>query len=277
MMPFSRNAATKPWMNMIVEAGLFARKGASPTGGYGVRRSFIFGLLLASSVASPALHAAEQEQNVTVNLRQDTVQLFDIIMPLSDVKEVFVGNFVKSFSKSFDSDQRAPDVDRLNPGLRDVLRSAVIREIELQAPREFAVLRDKLALDLQNTLTMDDTKTAIAFFGSPAGIRMRERINNEAQLRIDQRRETGEITRGGTQAVNLAAEVADASALRGMTANDSRAVARFNRTSAARKMDATRDLFMASLSDELDSLSKRILDKINPVIEATVAKHMSSK
>lgn len=277
MMPFSANAATKLWMNMIVKAGLSARKSARPAGSRGVRRSFIFGLLLAGSVASPALHAAEQEQNVTVNLRQDTVQLFDVIMPLKEIENGFISAFVKSFDTSFNADSRGPDFDRLNPGLRDAVKSAVVRELDLQVPREFAVLRDKLALDLQNTLTVDETKTALAFFSSPAGVRMRERVTNETQSRIDQMLEKGEVTKGGSQAVNLASDLADTSALRGMTADDSRVVARFGRTSAARKMNATRDLFKAMLSDELSSLSKRLLDKIKPVITAEIAQHMSSK
>jgi hypothetical protein len=232
-------------------------------------------LLVSAAVAAP-LHAAEPAS--TDQGRQKAMQLLDVSTPMTEMKEQFVSNFVTSFNKGLDGDPRLAQLEARKPGLGKAVKGAVAAELDRQAPIELAVVRNKLSTIFQQTLTMEDMDAAIAYFSSPAGVRMRDRMKAGGQARIDEMRNAGEFKNTSTSAaIGKATDSAIVSGMQDMTAEDSAALFKFSQTPASKKMEDFRPHFMAMLSSEMDAMANRLMTKITPVIARAISQHMSRK
>ncbi|MEK7343832.1 MAG: DUF2059 domain-containing protein [Pseudomonadota bacterium] len=242
-----------------------------------MRGVFVFWFLLATCVpAAPALANEAESSPITIG-RQKAMQLLDVSSPLQDMKNQFVSNFISSFNKSIDTDARFAPLEARKPGLRKALKAAVAAETERQATPELSLVRRHLADLFEQVLTIQDMDTAIAFFSSPAGTRIKQRMMAGSQAQIDQMRETGELRRDLNAGLEKVVNSAAASGLENMSAEDSLAVVKFGQTPASRKMEAIRPQFMSMMSNEMQVMAGRVVKKISPVVGKAIADHMSKK
>jgi hypothetical protein len=242
-----------------------------------VKLVLTFALATALPILPDPVNAEASAPVAAARTSQKAIELLNLTSPMAELRQQLVSNFVTSFNQQLEKNPDLVALERRKPGLKIALQNAVIDELNRRVPSEIARISNVASSVYQQVLTEEDMDAAIAFFRTPAGMRMLAKMKAGAQEKIDQIRNARQLGKDINSDFDTVVAGAAASGLQGLSEADSAALVEFGQKQASIKLAAARPQIVAIMAKEVEAMSKRLADGIAPVVVTAIQRHMQAK
>jgi hypothetical protein len=242
-----------------------------------VKLVLTFALATALPILPDPVNAEASAPVAAARTSQKAIELLNLTSPMAELRQQLVSNFVTSFNQQLEKNPDLVALERRKPGLKIALQNAVIDELNRRVPSEIARISNVASSVYQQVLTEEDMDAAIAFFRTPAGMRMLAKMKAGAQEKIDQIRDARQLGKNINSDFDTVVAGAAASGLQGLSEADSAALVEFGQKQPSIKLAAARPQVVAIMAKEVEAMSKRLADGIAPVAVTVIQRHMQAK
>lgn len=201
-------------------------------------------------------------------------ELLELMAPPEEAARNLVANYLAAYDAFLKSDQTISGLEARKKGLRSFVLTRISSEIRGHARDETTRSADAVSKIYLHAMTEQEIDTAIAFYRSPVGIRMTQKMvaASKAAYHETVANPSAQDTESMVSTMTKSAGMAAFDAIR---VEDGPAVSEFMKSSAYLKMQMAGPEIQAAVKRELLLTQKRISDEINPMISKTINEYFS--
>lgn len=223
----------------------------------------------ANEIGAIPLSTSDDVQRLT----QKSKDLVAALGSPEEAKRNFVVNQMAAYEDLLRRDKTIQDLEGRKPGLIAVIKAKVASELERLAPAETMTSADALARIYSKAMTEQDIDVALAFYRSPVGVRMTERMVNS--VKTAHQRSASE--RNPKAIVDELTKTASVAAFDAVGADDRSTVAEFMKSPSYLKMHMVAPKVQETVTQQLLASQARTAARVMPMITKAINAHFAKR